>query len=467
MCSMAGGLLPARHRSDKWCGTADGTIRQEAPKAAQESGVANPLPLWFTPCNGRLAFVRVLGRTIPCWWEQDRGALATFPRARNAGDAVRGRAGCLIASRALRIACLIGVAGILASCSGTGPSSPKFSEAEYGKSSPRVVAGNRRVPDGGGRYMVGEPYRVAGKTYIPRDNPEGYTATGYASWYGYNFHGRKTANGEVYDMRDLTAAHPTLPLPSYVRVTNLANGRSVVVRVNDRGSVHPQPRHRRLLAGRLHARLQAGRDGEGAGRIHRPRPPRRQGRRHADGVLPRPGRHAAADHGRLQRCPICRSRGPSLREPRRVPRSTSASPTRVWPSGRSRARRPFRSARAADPQGRLRVVLRRPNRSLTASRRRRPRPPRWQPAMPSPRSTTPAGSTLRPTIQLGTFSDPANASAYRRTVSPATVRSSSPKIPATAKRFASSGSGRSTRSRCSPPLGKLGLSGAFVVSPSN
>ena len=82
---------------------------------------------------------------------------------------------------------------------------------------------------------MGEPYRVAGKTYIPQDNPVGYTATGSASWYGNNFHGRKTANGEVYDMHDLSAAHPTLPLPSYVRVTNLANGRSVMVRVNDRG----------------------------------------------------------------------------------------------------------------------------------------------------------------------------------------------------------------------------------------
>ena len=133
------------------------------------------------------------------------------------------------------MACLVGVAGILASCSGGGGSSPKFSESEYGKSSPRVVAGNRKVPEGGGRYMVGEPYRVAGRTYIPRDNPDGYTPTGNASRYGNNFHGRKTANGEVYDMRDLTAAHPTLPLPSYVRVTNLGNNRSVIVRVNDRG----------------------------------------------------------------------------------------------------------------------------------------------------------------------------------------------------------------------------------------
>lgn len=143
--------------------------------------------------------------------------------------------GRLFANRTVRAACLVGVGGILASCSASGPQSPKFSEAEYGKSSPRVVAGNRKVPEGGGRYMTGEPYRVAGRTYIPQDNPVGYTTTGNASWYGNNFHGRKTANGEVYDMHDLSAAHPTLPLPCYVRVTNLANGRSVMVRVNDRG----------------------------------------------------------------------------------------------------------------------------------------------------------------------------------------------------------------------------------------
>jgi rare lipoprotein A (peptidoglycan hydrolase) len=141
----------------------------------------------------------------------------------------------VVSGRTVRVVCLVGVGLALAACSATEELAPKFSEAEYGKASPRVVAGSKKVPDGGGRYMVGQPYRVAGRTYVPQDNPEGYTATGTASWYGANFHGRKTANGEVYDMGDLTAAHPTLPLPSYVRVTNLANDRSVVVRVNDRG----------------------------------------------------------------------------------------------------------------------------------------------------------------------------------------------------------------------------------------
>ena len=81
---------------------------------------------------------------------------------------------------------------------------------------------------------VGKPYKVAGLWYVPKHQPD-YDETGTASWYGPQFHGHATANGEVYNQSRLTAAHPTLPLPSYVEVTNLANGRTVVVRVNDRG----------------------------------------------------------------------------------------------------------------------------------------------------------------------------------------------------------------------------------------
>lgn len=90
------------------------------------------------------------------------------------------------------------------------------------------------IPRGGGYEMVGRPYVVAGRTYVPQEDPN-YSRAGLASWYGADFHGQLTANGELYDMTALTAAHPTLPLPSYVRVTNLDNGSSVVVRVNDRG----------------------------------------------------------------------------------------------------------------------------------------------------------------------------------------------------------------------------------------
>ena len=112
-----------------------------------------------------------------------------------------------------------------------------FAEAKYGAASPRVVEDGQPVPRGGGQYLVGHPYTIAGHTYYPRENPN-YSAVGLASWYGDAFHGRRTANGEVYDMRSLSAAHPTMPLPSYARVTNLENGYSVIVRVNDRGPYH-------------------------------------------------------------------------------------------------------------------------------------------------------------------------------------------------------------------------------------
>ncbi len=83
-------------------------------------------------------------------------------------------------------------------------------------------------------YKVGAPYQVAGVWYYPKEEYD-YDETGIASWYGAKFHGRKTANGGIYDMNALTAAHRTLPMPSFVRVTNLDNGRSLVLEVNDRG----------------------------------------------------------------------------------------------------------------------------------------------------------------------------------------------------------------------------------------
>ena len=110
-----------------------------------------------------------------------------------------------------------------------------FSEREYGvKASPRVTNKRTRLPRGGGRDQIGKPYKVKGQWYKPKEEP-GYRKTGMASWYGDAFHGRLTANGEIYDMTHLTAAHPTMPLPSYARVTNTRNGASVIVRVNDRG----------------------------------------------------------------------------------------------------------------------------------------------------------------------------------------------------------------------------------------
>ena len=94
--------------------------------------------------------------------------------------------------------------------------------------------GNAPSAAKGGTYKVGEPYQIKGIWYYPREDFS-YDETGIASWYGADFHGQRTANGEIYNKNELTAAHKTLPLPSLARVTNLENGRSIVVRVNDRG----------------------------------------------------------------------------------------------------------------------------------------------------------------------------------------------------------------------------------------
>jgi rare lipoprotein A len=85
-----------------------------------------------------------------------------------------------------------------------------------------------------GKYKVGNPYQIQGVWYYPGEDYD-YDETGIASWYGPNFHGKDTANGESYDQNEITAAHRTLPMPSFVRVTNLENGRSIVVKINDRG----------------------------------------------------------------------------------------------------------------------------------------------------------------------------------------------------------------------------------------
>ena len=103
----------------------------------------------------------------------------------------------------------------------------------------------------GAKRQVGHPYSVNGVTYVPREEP-GYDAVGIASWYGRRYHGRRTANGEIFDMNSATAAHPTLPFGTRVHVTNLGNGRSVVLRINDRG---PFVRRRIIDVSRRAARV--------------------------------------------------------------------------------------------------------------------------------------------------------------------------------------------------------------------
>ncbi|MBE8191789.1 MAG: septal ring lytic transglycosylase RlpA family protein [Alphaproteobacteria bacterium] len=111
---------------------------------------------------------------------------------------------------------------VLAGCGGSGNRVELSAEAQG------------RQTASGGIYKIGTPYQIEGQWYYPRENPT-YDNIGTASWYGTKFNGKRTANGEIFDMRLLTAAHPTLPMPIMARVTNLENNRSVIVRINDRG----------------------------------------------------------------------------------------------------------------------------------------------------------------------------------------------------------------------------------------
>ena len=121
-----------------------------------------------------------------------------------------------------RIVIVCAAAALAAACSTS-------SEPEIGPEASSVS-----LPSGNGVYKIGEPYQEAGVWYYPQEQPD-YDETGIASWYGGDFHGHRTANGEIFDANGLTAAHPTLPMPVNVRVTNLENGKALVLRVNDRG----------------------------------------------------------------------------------------------------------------------------------------------------------------------------------------------------------------------------------------
>src|ERR1700754_3449246 len=154
---------------------------------------------------------------------------------------VMGRMGIQRLDSAVRVArgaAVVGACLILANCASSGKFAGRV-DPKYGvSSSPRVVADGEPIPKGGGTYRVGKPYTVDGRMYAPAEEDVNYREDGVASWYGDDFHGRLTANGEVFDMDGLSAAHKTLPMPCYARVTNLSNGKSLIVRVNDRGPYH-------------------------------------------------------------------------------------------------------------------------------------------------------------------------------------------------------------------------------------
>lgn len=136
----------------------------------------------------------------------------------------------------LRLTFIALLGALLASCGGGGGGAHR-------DSAPRGYPDLSHTPDAVPRaepYARANlrPYKVFGRRYVPMQSANGYVEQGVASWYGRKFHGNNTANGERYDMYAMTAAHKTLPLPSYVQVRNLENGRTAVVRVNDRGPFH-------------------------------------------------------------------------------------------------------------------------------------------------------------------------------------------------------------------------------------
>jgi len=170
------------------------------------------------------------------------GAPATTTAVADGDGASRDRS---VLAKTARLGCAVLAGLLLANCAndqvarrGKSKEIGAFPSSKYGPASARVVEEGQPVPKGGGRELIGRSYTVAGKRYTPYDKPVGFTAVGTASWYGEAFHGRRTANGEVYDRHSISAAHPTMPLPAYARVTNVTNSRSIIVRVNDRGPFH-------------------------------------------------------------------------------------------------------------------------------------------------------------------------------------------------------------------------------------
>lgn len=138
---------------------------------------------------------------------------------------------------ALAVLC---VAAVLAGCGSAPKGGGYYQDDGPGESPPADVASMpdaepRVEPFGRGTLR---PYTVMGRSYVPIKDDRSFRQRGMASWYGRKFHGKRTASGEIYDMYAMTAAHPTLPIPSYVRVRHVASGREVIVRVNDRGPFH-------------------------------------------------------------------------------------------------------------------------------------------------------------------------------------------------------------------------------------
>jgi rare lipoprotein A len=219
------------------------------------------------------------------------------------------------------------------------------------------------------RYGNRSPYTVLGRTYRVLDSAEGYDEVGTASFYGNKFHGRRTSNLEVYDMYAFTAAHKTLPLPSFARVTNLANGRSVVVRVNDRGPFHDG----RIIDLSYAAAVKLGVDRMGTARVE------------VQGLVP--GEDARVDYDAIasaaKTAPAPGAPAPAASEPLAPAEGTAAGPLPATAIDRLVAALPVADAAASE------------------------RPP--LPTASGPSSPPPDAAPEGPTFQVATFADRGNA----------------------------------------------------------
>jgi rare lipoprotein A len=288
-------------------------------------------------------------------------------------------------------------------------------DPKYGvSSSARVVQPGQPVPKGGGTYRVGKPYTVAGQTYVPGENAS-YNEVGTASWYGEDFHGRLTANGEVYDVASISAAHPTLPIPSYVRVTNLANNRSLIVRVNDRGPYHQG----RLIDVSMRAAKLLGFHGNGVARVR----VEYVGRASLDGsddskleATLRRGEPAPAPTMMASSQPML----PGLFESRTASRgAVPTPPDRPFDLGREEG--PTRVAKRASPNAQASAVSRAPIAPLAASARPAAKPASASKSAASPNATPPSrfAAAESPTNFETRFAPVARTQATSDTLEPA------------------------------------------------
>ena len=230
-----------------------------------------------------------------------------------------------------------------------------------------------------GRYKIGDPYKINGVWYYPKVD-YGYQETGIASWYGPQFHGKQTANGEIFDMNTLSAAHRTLPLPSVVRVTNLDNGRSLKVRINDRG---PFARGRIIDMSRRGAQLLGfERAGTATVRVE---------------ILERESRQIAAAYGQFVK-PIKSNKPPPTAAPRVVVTSKSLAP----PPGANTAPPPTNNHKVV-------AVETAPERDL--------RRPSGLPVLDDTVKVVPVGAKPRLFVQVGAFSQYDNANKMRARLS--------------------------------------------------